>query len=89
MTVDVYDTYATTPSGALLHLDVFVPAGTTVDTVEQLVGELVGGIDPEIEAERCESRSSRLLPPNSSIAIDIRESGVSIIPARTRFRAAA
>ena len=51
MRVDVYDTYATGPTGCLIHIDFVVPAGTTSFEVERLVHAYVGGIEPEIEAE--------------------------------------
>ncbi|MCA8991904.1 MAG: DUF2024 family protein [Planctomycetaceae bacterium] len=57
--VDVYDTYATAPNGAVLHFEAVVPTGTTLEEVGRLVHEYVGGVDPEIEMEWTAQRACR------------------------------
>jgi len=49
MKVDVYDTYATSPTGHVFRFELNVPAGTSALMAERFAHAFVGGSDPEIE----------------------------------------
>tara|TARA_R110002049_G_scaffold285698_4_gene466968 strand:- start:86343 stop:86666 length:324 start_codon:yes stop_codon:yes gene_type:complete len=51
MMIEVYDTYATSAEGKLLHFDAIVRAGTCQQDVKRRIQDFVGGDDPEIEIE--------------------------------------
>jgi len=84
MKVDVYDTYATGPDGAVMHFYMLVPAGTPRSDVLRTLHDYVGVVDPEIETER-----SRCRPfADANLLDEIDRSGFSILPFR-RHNAAA
>ena len=77
MHVDVYDTYATAADGGLLHFDFYVLAGTEMSEVERLIHRLIGGADPEIEAEL---RSANLLVSDPGILVELKAQSSSLQP---------
>ena len=87
MKVDVYDTYATCPNGALLHFDIIVPVGTEMKQMLQIAREYVGADDPEIEAERSGWKSS-VLSRDANLATEIERCGYCIVPFDNQLRAA-
>lgn len=81
MIVDVYDTYATAPTGVILHFEAILPAGATQAEASQRIHDYVGGSDPEVEMEW----TSRRLCSDAEVLRELRRCGlctVSLNPLR-------
>jgi hypothetical protein len=80
MKVDVYDTYATSAKGAMIHFDVLVPMGTSAETAFKFAREWldqVGMGDAELEQTRCNFCHSE--NAGARVIIDVEQDGYHII----------
>lgn len=73
MKIDVYDSFATTEKGVLMHFDVFVLAGATkeqaLDYGRQWL-QSIGEPPTSLEQSRCNFCHSELANPNVAKAIE-------------------
>lgn len=80
MIVDVYDTYAKSPSGTTIHFDVLVPTKTTAETAYKFALvwlEKVNLADAELKQTRCRFCHSENAGAN--VVSDIQRDGYHII----------
>jgi Domain of unknown function (DUF2024) len=80
MIVDVYDTYAKSPSGATIHFDVLVPAKTSPETAFGYALEWLKKVDladAELKQARCRFCHSE--NAGAKIVSDIQRDGYHII----------
>jgi len=72
MKIDVYDSYAKSKGGKLLHFDVFVESGTSAHTALAYGREWLQSIDEtaeNLESSRCNFCHSRMADPDVQSAI--------------------
>ncbi len=80
MEVDVYDTYARSSTGGVIHFDVLVPKGTAADKAFAWGREWLASIGEK--AESLEQRHCRFChseKARSNVEKDIREQGYHIL----------
>lgn len=89
MRLAIYDTFATAPSGAILHFEVFAPFTALQTVVEPLVALHVGGSDPELEMLRCGELQLDVSLDDTPIVQEIARDGIAIREIGFRQRKAA
>jgi hypothetical protein len=80
MKIDLYDTYATAPNGTLMHFHMMVPAGVSRHQVLTLIHALIGGDEPEIEAEH---RGAGFVACHPTVRDSLHTRGYHISPVRS------
>ncbi len=80
MVVDVYDTYAKSANGAVVHFDVVVPAQTNAETAYRFACQWLDSVglgDAELKQSRCRFCHSENAGP--VVVSDIERDGFHII----------
>lgn len=80
MKIDVYDTYAISPSGKTIHFDVFLPTGGSKDTAllhARAFLESIGETADALKSERCNFCHTE--SANAALEAEIAKSGHYIL----------